>query len=95
MLESIKYHTREIVKAALAQFIELGSTQSGSRALSEDQTDLFIDAIGSYAKIIEDVINRFLVKELIDLNFTTDRYPKLRFENLEKEDLTQFATAIQ
>jgi hypothetical protein len=83
MLESIKYHTREIVKAALAQFLELGATQSGSRALSEDQTDLFIDAIGAYAKIIENVLNRFLVKELIDLNFTTDRYPQIKFENLK------------
>lgn len=95
MLESIKYHTREIVKSALAQFLELWSTQSGSRALSEDQTDLFIDSIEAYAKIIENTINRFLVRELIDLNFTTDRYPQVKFEKLVGEDLAQLSTSMQ
>ena len=95
MLDSIKYHGREIAKSGLAQFLELGNTQSGSRALSEDQTDLFLDAIETYATIVANVINRFLVPELIDLNFKTDRYPKLTFENLKKEDLSKYATAIK
>ena len=40
--ESIMHHNREIVKGVLATFLELGASDSGSRALSEDQSGLFL-----------------------------------------------------
>jgi len=37
----INHHDRQISKAFLAQFLELGAQKSGSYALSQDQTRLF------------------------------------------------------
>ena len=39
--KSIAYHNREIMISVLAQFLDLGSSASGSRALSEDQSNIF------------------------------------------------------
>lgn len=94
MQESIKYHMREITKTVLAQFIELGNTDTGSRALGESQTDMFLNAIASYAKIIQNNINRYLIPELVGFNFNTDRFPKLRFEELGGKDMAAFSTTL-
>lgn len=95
MQESIKYHMREITKTVLAQFIELGNTDTGSRALGESQTNMFLNAIATYAKIIQNNINRYLIPELVGFNFNTDRFPKLRFEALGGKDMAAFATTLQ
>jgi len=82
IFESVKFHNREISKNILAQFLELWATESWSRALSEDQSDLFLLWLEAVAKQIEDTLNRYLVKEMIDLNFDTDRYPKIKHKKL-------------
>lgn len=94
MQESIKYHMREITKTVLAQFIELGNTDTGSRALGESQTDMFLNAIASYAKIIQNNLNRYLIPELVGFNYNTDRFPKIRFESLGGKDMAAFSTTL-
>jgi hypothetical protein len=53
---SLAHHNREIMKSVLAQFLELGATgatgSGGSRALSEDHSDLFLQATESYARSV-------------------------------------------
>lgn len=86
MWKSIDHHNREIAKNVLAQFLELGNTESGSRALSEDQSDFFLLSLEALANLIEEVHNRFLIHELVDLNFTVTEYPKLRHKKLGSVD---------
>lgn len=95
LFESIKHHNREIAKNILAQFLELGDTQSGSKALSEDQSDLFLLSLGAVAKQIADTINRFIIPELVNYNFdNVTNFPKLKFEKLGSVDYQKIATIL-
>lgn len=94
LFESIKHHNREIAKNILAQFLELGDTASWSRSLSEDQSDLFLLSLTAVAQQIEDVVNRFLIPELVDLNFDVEDYPKIQFAKLGDTDYQKFATML-
>lgn len=89
---SINHHNREIVKAVLAHFIELGSTDSGSRALSTDQSELFLQSLESVANSIADVFNQSAIRELVDLNFNgvTD-YPYLTYAGITRTDVKAMA----
>lgn len=92
---SIAHHNREIVKSVLAQFLELGSTDSGSRALSTDQTDIFLQAIESFATMICDVFNTYAIPQLVDLNFDVKEYPYLQFTGISRTDVQILSTAFQ
>lgn len=95
LFESIKHHNREIAKNILAQFLELGDTESGSKALSEDQSDLFLLSLGAIGKQICDIFNRFLIPELCDLNYDNiPEYPKMTFEKLGSIDYEKFANVL-
>jgi len=95
LFESIKHHNREIAKNILAQFLELGDTESGSKALSEDQSDLFLLSLVAVANQIKDTINRFLIPELVDYNFDdVKEYPKLTFEKLGVVDYEKIANIL-
>lgn len=92
---SINHHNREIAKNILAQFLELGNTESGSRALSEDQSDLFMYSLTAIAKMISETINRYLIPELVDLNFNNvKKYPKIAFDKLGDVDYQKLATSL-
>lgn len=94
LYESINHHNREISKNILAQFLELGNTATGSRSLSEDQSDLFLQCEEAIAKQIRDTLNRFLIKELVDYNFDVEDYPKLQFDPLGGTDMNTLASAL-
>lgn len=95
LFESIKHHNREIAKNILAQFLELGDTESGSKALSEDQSDLFLLSLVAVANQIKDTINRFLIPELVDYNYDgVKEYPKLTFEKLGSVDYEKIANIL-
>jgi hypothetical protein len=93
---AIGYHDRQILKAFLAQFINLGSDASGSRALSEDQTTLFLQSIEAIADGIKDVINKYGIKQLIDMNWDgVSKYPKLQHSGIAREDIDKLSTTYQ
>ncbi len=89
---SISHHNREIVKSVLAQFLELGSTNVGSRSLSEDHSDLFLKSIEAIANTIISEINKNLIPELVDMNFDdVEAYPKLDFSGISRTDMKALA----
>jgi len=93
---SINHHNKQILQSVLAQFLELGQTSSGggSRALSEDQTDLFLQAMESVATNIISVINKDLIPELVDMNFEgIEIYPKLDFSGISRVDVKALSEA--
>lgn len=91
---SIAHHNREIAKSILAQFLELGATDSGSYALSEDQSGLFLHALEAIGNNICDVFNNYAIRQLVDLNFDMpEYYPKLRFTGITRVDVEKLANA--
>lgn len=93
---SINHHNKEILQSVLAQFLELGQTKSnsGSRALSQDHSDLFLKAIESIANTITGEINKNLIKELVDLNFNDVKvYPVLDYSGITKVDVDSLGNA--
>lgn len=94
--KAIAHHNREIAKSVLAQFLELGVNNSGSRALSSDQSELFLQSLESVAASIADAINNYAIKQLVDLNFDgVEYYPQLKFAGISRVDAEKLSTAYQ
>ena len=87
ILGSIKYYDEGIAKAVLAMHINLGTSETGSRALGQSFINAFLMATQSWADYIAEVINRFCVKELVDLNWKVDNYPKFLCKRIHGLDL--------
>lgn len=76
---AIDSENKEMVHAFLANFLELGSSGSGSYALSYDLSDFFLTGIEYIAEQICDTINQQLIPKLVRLNFGEQQeYPRLR-----------------
>ena len=89
---SIAHHDRAIVKCVLAQFLELGATDSGSRALSEDQSSLFLHSLEAVAHNTADVFNKYAIPQLVDLNFDgITQYPSLEFNGITRADVEKLS----
>jgi len=93
---SIEYHNRQIVLNVLAQFLMLGSGGStGSYALSEDQSDFFYDSLQAVAKTIKDIVNKYAIQQLVDINWPgTKEYPTLEVDEIGAVDKVAFANSI-
>jgi len=95
IMPAIAHHDRQISKNTLAQFLELGATSSGSRSLSEDQSELFLLSLKAVARYIADTITNQVIKQLVDMNFYVEKYPYLKFSNIDKTDVNMLSTALQ
>lgn len=94
---TLEYHKREMLKSALAQFLELGGNKggSGSKATSQDHSALFELAEEFTAKYIGHVFNRSVIKELVDLNFSgVENYPTLDHSKIGDDDIAGISQAI-
>lgn len=92
---SIDRHDRQITKNVLAQFLELGSSgASGGRAVSEDQHILLNQSIESVLDYIADTLG-YVVKTLVDLNFTVDQYPTIKHGDVNQKDVKALADAVE
>lgn len=92
----IERYDKRIAASVLADFILLGSSAVGSYALSSDKTDLFAVALGAWLASIEDVINRFAVARLWEINgFDLNTMPEIKHKDIEKQNLTELATFLQ
>lgn len=86
VLPTIKYHDQAILKAVLAQFIDLGGAETGSRALGQSFIGFFFTSMQAIADYMLGVINRFCIRRLVDWNWpaTGDRraYPRMRVRRM-------------
>lgn len=66
---SIRGHNEEMARAWMAQVIQLGQTQTGSRALGET----FSDSFGAFQRTVAgwfcDVFNEHVIEDLVDWNY--------------------------
>jgi phage gp29-like protein len=83
-VEAIQHHDTMIVKSVLAQFLNLGTGDVGSWALSRDHSQLFLMGLNSVAQWFADHINRYAIPQLCRLNFGEDftDFPELSFTDL-------------
>lgn len=97
ILPTIQYHDRQIHTSVLAQFLSLGASDaSGSRAVSEDQSKLFLMSEQALAKTLRDTIQKELINPICDLNFTDmpNGYPQLTFSRIGDEDLKEISESV-
>lgn len=93
---TIAHHDAKIVKAVLAQFLNFGADKSGgNKALSADHSRLFEQSLEAAAKLVASVMNKQVIRRLVDINFTTKNYPTLEFGKIGDENITELADAVQ
>lgn len=96
LLSSIDHQNEQITRNILAQFLDMGGkSQGGSRALGASAMDFFLNAIESIANQLCDVLNKQVVKDLVDMNFTTTKYPTIRAVGIGDPNVQALATAAQ
>jgi hypothetical protein len=91
---SIEHHDIMIVRSILAQFINLGASDVGSFALSQDQSGFFLMALRAIGKNICDTFNRHAIQQLVDYNWEVVKYPQLTVSGLEFYDIAKYSVAI-
>jgi hypothetical protein len=93
--EVIDAENVEMVNAALANFLELGQSGSGSYALSTDLSDFFLGALEFVADHICETINRHVIDQIISLNFKdVGRLVELRCDGISDKAGKEFAEVL-
>lgn len=89
---------RDILSTVLADFIQLGSTSTGSYAMHVDKTGIFKQALSAVVNGIADVFNRHAVPRLFAMNgWRPEELPKFKPEPVENPNLSelgQFMTSM-
>ena len=86
ILPLIQHHDAQMSKSVLAQVLDVGvEGRTGSFNLSDTHFDIFIVNLELMANYISDVFNSVLVPKLIDWNFGTGLYPKVKFLPFDRQ----------
>lgn len=96
VLASAGHHDVLILMNVFAQFLMLGlGEQSGSRAVSGAQLDIFYKSEWFVAQTICEYMNQFLIPNLVLYNFQVDTLPQMKVRNIgHTRDLQQLAAAL-
>ncbi len=91
---AIDYHTQQIARRVLANFLNLGTTKHGSYSADKSQGIRFLDSLQSIPKYICSVFNT-AIRRLVDYNFERpDVYPELTCSRLAIQDIEAIASAL-
>ena len=78
VLDYINHHDVLMARTALAQFLNLGSSDTGAYSVSEDHSKLFMISEQALADMICDVYNRLVIPQLCQYNWPgLQVFPKL------------------
>lgn len=92
----INRYQHEIARSVMSEFMMLGSSSSGSYALSKSKTDIFLRSMESYINTIVDCLNRQLVEPLWKLNGKPfETMPKLVAGDVAPHDLKEMAAYLR
>ena len=94
-MPAINHHDAQILKSIMAQFLELGQTETGARSLGETLMNYSMMGLTFIADHITEVINKGLLREITWFNFGDIRPPVLRFSGLQPENMALLADVIQ
>jgi hypothetical protein len=94
---AIESEDRNMVKAFIANFLELGqSSSSGSWALSFDQSDFFLSGIEHIADLICEKINKVVIERLVKLNYgPREKYPLLKWSGISDDAGKELAETLK
>ena len=95
VMQTIQHHNEEIAKAGLAQFINFGTTQTGTRSLGETATNFFYDALLSLTNWMSEVINRSIIWPQMDLNFPNQPRPVIKATDIGAISLSELMAALR
>lgn len=85
---SIKYHDEQMARTFLAMFMQLGSTQTGSRALGDSFVDFFDLSLEAVANWYADITNQHVIEDIVDWNYGEDEVaPELVWTKDEAQEL--------
>jgi hypothetical protein len=89
-------HQQNIARSVLADFLMLGSSDTGSFALSKSKTNIFLTAASGYTEAIAAVINRQLVTLLWEINgFDPALMPMISFGDIAPVDLAELGAFVR
>jgi len=66
---SIQHHSEMIMRSVLANFLTLGTTQSGSRALGGSMRDFFYLSLEALSRKIDETISNTSIRRLVNYNY--------------------------
>ena len=88
-IESINHHSSMIRVNVLAPFM-------GEARPDQESTDMFFKSTRYLAASISNIFNRFVIRQLVDMNFRRTEYPKLRARRIgEWNDLRTLSFAVR
>lgn len=94
-LASIRFHNEEMSRSWLMMFMQLGQTQSGSRALGAEFLDFFALSQEALANWAMSIINEYMVEDWVDWNVGPDapvpliKYRRTEANNMSAENLAK------
>lgn len=93
---SIDNEDKRMVKAFLANFLELGMNGSGAYALSNDLSDFFLGGIEHIAGLICEGINQDLIPNLVKMNRgPRETYPVLKASGISDKAGKELAEVLE
>lgn len=94
--EAISHHDRQIAKTVLAQFLDISASgSSGGYSQSESETFFFYRSVKAIIANLIERVQRDLVREIVDLNFDVENYPKLKVVDIEPIDVLKLSSAVE
>lgn len=95
----IQHHDALMARAALAQFLNLGQTTTGTQALAEEHVKVFLDAEDAedaVARSIAQTLTGQLVRRWCVMNYGERfRCPRVRHRSIRSQSLEVMARALQ
>lgn len=98
--QAIEHHDTEIMKSGLAQFVNLGTRSTGatgSYALSQDQSQMFLDALNGEANYFGSAFHLQCTQQLMEWNFNNVRrimIPRLSHGDIGERSSVKLAQAL-
>jgi hypothetical protein len=95
VMPSIQHHNEMISRAALNTFMDLGSTQHGSRALGTSATEFFMLGLQSVADQVAQDITATTIRRLVAMNFGPDApCPRLVAGNVQARGVSELTADL-
>lgn len=94
--DNINQYEQNIIDGFYASFLYLGKSSTGSYNQSDSSTDFFLKGVEIDTQDDLSVINKTLVKLLVDYNFGEQEwYPEIKLNALAEQDMNIFSQSMQ
>lgn len=92
--DALERHDLRIVRSMITEFLAMGAGSTGSLAMHKDKSSFAMLALGGIANNVAETLNRHLIRQWVDFNWTVKEYPRLQYSHLDARPLAEFADAV-